>query len=70
MTQKIEILLNGEKKILPTNWTIEDLLDDLGLERRQVAIELNREILGRKRWSEKRFGKGDQVEIVRFVGGG
>ncbi len=70
MTQKIEIFLNGEKKIIPTNWAIGDLLDHLGLERRQVAIELNREIVKRKRWSEKQFGVGDQVEIVHFVGGG
>ena len=36
----------------------------------RVAIELNREIVPRDRWSATRLNEGDRLEIVHFVGGG
>ena len=36
----------------------------------RVAVELNREIVPRERWSGTRLSEGDRLEIVHFVGGG
>ncbi|MGH9602961.1 MAG: sulfur carrier protein ThiS [Terriglobales bacterium] len=36
----------------------------------RVAIERNREIVSRDRWSEVVLAEGDRLEIVHFVGGG
>jgi len=36
----------------------------------RVAIELNRELIRRDRWSETPLSNGDKLEIVHFVGGG
>ena len=36
----------------------------------RVAVELNREIVPRDRWSETLLKDGDRLEIVHFVGGG
>lgn len=50
--------------------TLGDLLRILGLAEGRVAVELNREILRRESFEQIRLGEGDQVEIVRLVGGG
>jgi thiamine biosynthesis protein ThiS len=36
----------------------------------RVAVELNREIVPRDRWSRTRLKESDRLEIVHFVGGG
>lgn len=46
------------------------LLRALSLDPRKVALERNREILARSRFSETAIEDGDQLEIVHFVGGG
>ena len=46
------------------------LLDDLGLAGRKVAVELNRDILAREDYATRRLAAGDVVEVVQFVGGG
>ena len=36
----------------------------------RVAVELNRDIVQRDRWTETLLKDGDRLEIVHFVGGG
>ena len=38
--------------------------------RRPFAVELNRDIAPRERWSETTLSEDDKLEIVHFVGGG
>ncbi len=68
--EMIELTVNGEQKKIPSGWTLERLVADLGLERKQVAVELNRQIVLKNCWAESSLGAGDQIEIVHFVGGG
>ena len=70
MAEKIEIILNGEKKSIPERWTLERLVQDLKLEPKLIAIELNEQIVHRKGWPRQMMGRGDRIEIVHFVGGG
>ena len=70
MREGVQVQINGEEREVPVNWTIDDLLGDLGLRRDQVAVELNREILKRDAWSSRVIRLGDEIEIVHFVGGG
>ena len=70
MDETIEIVLNGEKRRVPPNWTIDDLVGDLGLTSQAVAVEVNLEIVNRKYWSQRQVAQADAVEIVHFVGGG
>ncbi|MEE8348455.1 MAG: sulfur carrier protein ThiS [Acidobacteriota bacterium] len=53
-----------------TRWTVTDLVEDLGLKDKQVAVELNGQIINRDRWQEETLVSGDRVEVVHFVGGG
>jgi thiamine biosynthesis protein ThiS len=64
------ILLNGERRDWPREQSIEHLLQDLALDARVVAVELNRLVVKRGRYADTIVRENDEVEIVSFVGGG
>ncbi len=70
MTTSDAITLNGDRRDWPVPQSVERLLQDLGLDRRLVAVELNRLVVKRGRFAETLVRGGDEVEIVSFVGGG
>lgn len=64
------ITLNGDAHRLPEPMTVDALLASLEIDPRRVAVEHNRVIVRRPKYSEVMIGDGDTVEIVNFVGGG
>lgn len=66
----MQIKVNGKIHTLDTPVSVHALSQQLGVGDTQVAIERNREIVPRSRWSEVLVDAGDEIEIVRFVGGG
>ena len=50
--------------------TIAGLISLLGMKSDRVAVELNRDVVPRDRWSETGLNEGDRLEVVHFVGGG
>jgi thiazole synthase len=50
--------------------TVSDLLGELGLAGRRVAVEVNGDVVPRERHRDVRLAAGDRVEVVTFVGGG
>jgi sulfur carrier protein len=64
------IVLNGESRELADGGTVSDLLRELGLDSRQVAVERNREVVPRAEHGQTVLADGDQLEVVTFVGGG
>lgn len=50
--------------------SVADLLTDLGLDGRKVAVERNLEIVAKSSYVETKLETGDRIEIVAFVGGG
>ena len=68
--KKIKIKLNGKFKYVPENYKTSDLLNDLKIPLKKVAIELNLEILDKKKISKITLKKDDKIEIVHFIGGG
>ena len=71
---KIKIKVNG--KIMLFNESIllseliKNLIEKLKLPIKKIAIELNRQIVDKKRLSKIFLKSGDKVEIVNFIGGG
>jgi sulfur carrier protein len=65
-----EIILNGERREWPRDQSIEHLLQDLALDARVVAVELNKLVVKRGRYADTVVRENDEVEIVSFVGGG
>ena len=70
----MNLQINGTNREFPEAagrpFTISTLVESLGMKSDRVAIELNREIASRDRWSEIVLKDGDKLEIVHFVGGG
>jgi thiamine biosynthesis protein ThiS len=66
----LKIRLNGDPHELAAPMTVLQLLEQLGIDPRIVAVEHNLTIVKRDRYGSTMIGEGDEVEIVRFVGGG
>ena len=64
------IVLNGEPQTIADGQTVAELLQQLGLDSRQVAVERNRDIVPRAEHGRTVLAEGDQLEVVTFVGGG
>ena len=69
-TNKIEIQVNGESHTCPPETGLPDLLTQLNLNPRLIAVEYNGEILHRQYWTNTQMQSGDRLEIVTIVGGG
>ena len=67
---KIKIKLNGKIKTIKENYKILNLLKDLKVTVKKVAIELNQKILDKKKINKIILKKNDKIEIVHFIGGG
>jgi sulfur carrier protein len=70
MSAPIRIVLNGAPRELPAPLTFNQLLEELALAGRKLAVERNGEIVPRSRFAEARLADGDRVEVVMAVGGG
>ena len=68
--KKIEIKVNGKIKHITENYKISDLVKDLKIPLKKVAIELNQEIMDKKKIGKIILKKDDKIEIVHFIGGG
>ena len=66
----MQIVLNGNDHTLPSEMTLSQLVDELGIDRRLVAVAHNGEVVKRDIYDRITVRDGDQVEIVRMVGGG
>lgn len=64
------ITLNGERRDVDAPLTVSQLLVQLGIDSRRVAIEHNLVVLRRALYDSTQLAEGDEVEIVNFVGGG
>jgi len=63
------IRLNGETRTTQAR-TVAELVRELGLETRMIAVEKNLEVVPRSAWSNTTIADGDRIEIVQMIGGG
>jgi thiamine biosynthesis protein ThiS len=66
----IMLTLNGEPHRAVAGWSVADLVRELGLNPKKVAVERNLEIVPRSTLGDVLLADGDALEIVHFVGGG
>lgn len=64
------IHVNGNPYTCSPQTKLPNLLEQLGLNPRLIAVEYNGEILHRQFWAETVIRAGDRLEIVTIVGGG
>jgi sulfur carrier protein len=55
---------------VPTGSLLPDLLKTLGLADVQVALEINGELVPKRKWPVRELSAGDRIEVVTLVGGG
>ncbi|WP_339913831.1 sulfur carrier protein ThiS [uncultured Brevundimonas sp.] len=65
----MHIQVNGDIRTV-TARTVLDLVTELGLDPRKVAVERNLAIVPRSLHGETALAEGDRIELVQFVGGG
>jgi thiamine biosynthesis protein ThiS len=62
--------LNGDAHEVAGPLTVTDLLAQLNIDARRVAVEHNLIVLKRDAFGATTVREGDEIEIVNFVGGG
>tara|TARA_B100000035_G_C20589178_1_gene374522 strand:+ start:146 stop:364 length:219 start_codon:yes stop_codon:yes gene_type:complete len=68
--KKINIKLNGKKTNVDDQISLNKILKNLNIQPNKVAIELNKEIVNKKKLSSIKIRNNDSIEIVHFIGGG
>ncbi len=66
----MQIQVNGESREVEAGASVGQLLDQLRLDPRSLAVELNLQLVPRANHHETQLAEGDQLEVVTLVGGG
>ncbi|MDH5446707.1 MAG: sulfur carrier protein ThiS [Gammaproteobacteria bacterium] len=66
----MEIIVNGQSQSVPEGFTAAQLVEQMGLGGRRIAMEVNLEIVPRSTYDAHALSSGDKIEIVHAVGGG
>ena len=70
MKKKIKIKLNGKLKTINNKSTLFNIVQKNKIPLAKVAIELNQEIVDKKKINSINLKNNDKIEIVHFIGGG
>ena len=68
--KKIKIKINGKIKSIIQDSNLSMVLKNLKIPLNKVAIELNEEIIDKKKINKIQLNKNDKIDIVHFIGGG
>jgi thiamine biosynthesis protein ThiS len=66
----MDIFLNGEIQKIEDGLNITNLIKQLGIEKKRLAVEVNLNIIPRSQFDSYVLSAEDKVEIVRAIGGG
>ncbi|MDH5395031.1 MAG: sulfur carrier protein ThiS [Gammaproteobacteria bacterium] len=66
----MQITINGEKRDVAEGLTAAQLVEEMNISGKRIAMEVNLEIVPRSGYETHIFKTGDRVEIVHAVGGG
>jgi thiamine biosynthesis protein ThiS len=66
----MQLILNGEKKQFDGVASVAQLVEALGLNLTQIAVERNGAIVPKSAYGAVALDAGDNIEIVQFIGGG
>ena len=68
--KKIKIKINGKIVSIVEGLSLSRIIKDFKISLNKVAIELNKEIVDKKRINKIKIKDKDMIEIVHFIGGG
>ena len=67
---KIKIKLNGKTVLIPKNSSLKNLANKFKIPLNKVAIDINMEIIDKRKLNKIIIKSSDKIEIVQFIGGG
>ena len=70
MKNNIEIILNGESKKVKENLPLNQLIDNLGISNKSIAVAINENVIEKSKIEKYILKNQDRIEIVHAVGGG
>jgi sulfur carrier protein len=70
VSASIDVVINGQQRLVHQGTTVATLIGELGLAGKPVAVERNREVVPRALHASTLLVAGDRLEVVTFVGGG
>ena len=65
-----KIQLNGDLYEIKDGTNLNELLNELKIQKNKIAVEVNGEIVEKNKYTNLILNKDDKVEIVQFIGGG
>lgn len=68
--EKISVMINGRTREVAASMTLTMLLDNLDINPKGIAVELNREVVPKTLHPKTTLKKNDTIEIIRMTGGG
>lgn len=68
--ESTQLTLNGEPYAIAPGLTAADLVEQLGLSGRRIAVEINEQIVPKSQLAATSLADGDQIEVVHAIGGG
>lgn len=66
----MQVVINGIKKDVKENITIKELLEELKVLDKTMAVAVNMNIVKKDDWDKFCLKENDKVEALNFVGGG
>jgi len=66
----MEIQLNGQPRSLPLETDLHSVIEEQRLGNQAIAVAVNRQVIRRALWQQHALQAGDQVDVVRAIGGG
>lgn len=66
----MKLMVNGQQRELADGATVAELLRELELDPRTLAVERNLDLVPRAQHAETKLAPGDRIEVVTLVGGG
>ena len=67
---KVKIKINGKNCIINPKMTLKEVIARFKIPLNKVAIELNENIIDKKKLDKIKVNNNDKIEIVHFIGGG
>lgn len=66
----MNVMVNGKEYETETPISVSQLLIRKGYEKTLVSVELNFTMLPKEQWDNTLLSENDNIEIIRFIGGG
>ncbi|MDQ3305989.1 MAG: sulfur carrier protein ThiS [Actinomycetota bacterium] len=70
MNEVANVVVNGEERTLASGTTVAELIGELGVGPKGVAVAVNGEVVARGVWTERTLDDSDRVEVLGAMQGG